>query len=282
MNVPAPHYLLFSESQPSPSARTRQASCGSPVGLWRFVLETVDGQIRFEAADEETESDSGRLALLAVVRGLESLEQPSRVTIVTTSQYVSRGFLFGLKEWREQAWCWERFGEMTPIRNRDLWQRIDRAMRYHQVECRVWRFDAPSSPAPVAAASPDDESAFHASARERADELTHQAAHVRPSAADLTREHGLAAVTGRSADGEPRPVADPTAGSNPRAESRRSPVGPPASLRRCAASKRRPARTPPARTRAERRQASWSGKVRDLWDRCRARILGASPRLEAA
>ncbi len=153
MTVSTPHYLLFSESN---TPRTAEASCvrrGHASGRWRFVLETVDGRTRFEATDEELESEEGRLALLAVVRGLEALEQPSRVTVVTPSRYVSRGFLFGLEEWRENGWRWERFGEMTPIKNRDLWQRIDRAMKYHQVECRVWRFDMPDTPEPTPAAA---------------------------------------------------------------------------------------------------------------------------------
>ena len=150
MTVSAPHYLLFSESQARrPAASTRRTR--ADVGQWRFVLETVDGKTRFEAADEEPESEESRLALLAVVRGLEALSQPSRVTVVTTSRYVSRGFLFGLQDWRANGWRWERFGEMTPIKNRDLWQRIDRAMQYHQVECRVWRFDMPETPAATAA-----------------------------------------------------------------------------------------------------------------------------------
>jgi len=152
MTVSAPHYLLFSESQTPRPAEDGHLARRNGRGQWRFVLETVDGKVRFEAADEEVESEEGRLALLAVVRGLEALEQPSRVTVVTTSRYVSRGFLFGLEEWRENEWRWERFGEMTPIKNRDLWQRIDRAMQYHQVECRVWRFDMPETPAPVSSA----------------------------------------------------------------------------------------------------------------------------------
>jgi ribonuclease HI len=157
MIVSAPHFLLFSESQTSRAADS-SVPRGHGSGQWRFVLETVDGGTRFEAADEELDSEEGRLALLAVVRGLEALEQPSRVTVVTPSRYVSRGFLFGLEEWRENGWRWERFGEMAPIKNRDLWQRIDRAMQYHHVECRVWRFDMPetsdtspsTSPAPAA------------------------------------------------------------------------------------------------------------------------------------
>lgn len=161
MTVSTPHYLLFSESNTPRPAEADHAQRGHSSGRWRFVLETVDGRTRFEAADEELESEEGRLALLAVVRGLEALEQPSRVTVVTPSRYVSRGFVFGLDEWRENGWRWERFGEMTPIKNRDLWQRIDRAMQFHQVECRVWRFDMPDTPEPTAAAAPAPAPARH-------------------------------------------------------------------------------------------------------------------------
>lgn len=171
----APHYLLFSESRATGMAEDGQAACPSGRGQWRFVLETIDGQIRLEAADEESGAEEDRLALLSVVRGLEALEQPSRVTVVTTSRYVSRGFLFGLQEWRDNGWRWERFGEMTPIKNRDLWQRVDQAMQYHQVQCRVWRFDLPETPAPrsaaVATASPSrrcaPSAARHSSPRSR-------------------------------------------------------------------------------------------------------------------
>jgi ribonuclease HI len=115
------------------------------VAEWRFVLEALDGSARLEAADEEPDVEPDRLELLAVVRGLEALNQPSRVTLVTPSRYVSRGFRFGLNEWRENDWQWERFGEMAPIKNGDLWRRVDRAMRFHKVECRTWRFDAPET-----------------------------------------------------------------------------------------------------------------------------------------
>ena len=144
MTVPAPHFLLFSESSrhaPRQEQRCRPA--------WRFVLESVDGSQKLEAADEEPEAHGDRLDLLAVVRGLEALDQPSRVTLVTPSQYVSRGLRFGLVEWRETDWQWERFGQMTPVKNRDLWQRVDQALRYHAVEVRNWRFDAAEGSPPT-------------------------------------------------------------------------------------------------------------------------------------
>jgi len=132
MKVAAPHYLLFSES-------CRKSS----QGQWRFVLQSLDGTEQFEAADAEPDAHGERLELLAVVRGLEALAQPSRVTLVTPSKYVNRGLAYGLEEWRANDWQWEHYGEMVPVKNRDLWQRVDRALGYHDLECRTWRFDLP-------------------------------------------------------------------------------------------------------------------------------------------
>jgi ribonuclease HI len=137
-----PHYLLFSEC--CPTGRPENAS-----GQWRFVLEAVDGAGRFEAADEERQVPRDRLELLAVVRGLEALDQPSKVTLVTGSRYVSRGMRYGLHAWRESNWQWERFGKMAPVKNSDLWRRVARALEIHQVECRTWRFDPPVGKEPA-------------------------------------------------------------------------------------------------------------------------------------
>lgn len=127
MKVPAPHYLLYSQA----CSDSRQGI----LGQWRFVLEAADGTARLEAADEEPAAGE-RLELLAIVRGLEALDQPSRVTLVTGSRYVTRGIRFGLTQWREDGWQWERYGEMSPIKDRDLWQRVDQALQFHHVECR--------------------------------------------------------------------------------------------------------------------------------------------------
>ena len=91
---------------------------------------------RIEATDQEIGCSPDRSALVAVLRGLEALEQPSRVTLVTTSRYVTRGLQYGLMEWRDNDYSWEHFGAVQPIRNADLWKRIDRALAYHQVQCR--------------------------------------------------------------------------------------------------------------------------------------------------
>ncbi len=138
--VTQPHFLLFcdthlAESHHSDSMQRTYSSVCS--GRWHFVLEQIDGSERLEAADNESAVNRERLSLLSVVRGLEALQQPSQVTLVTTSRYVSRGLRYGLNSWREAGYQWERFGEQRPIRNSDLWRRVDTALQFHGVQCRL-------------------------------------------------------------------------------------------------------------------------------------------------
>jgi ribonuclease HI len=146
-----PEYLLFSE------ADGRQES-----GDWRFVLQTAEGLTVLEAADREPAVRGDRLELLTLVRGLEALHQPSRVRIVTPSRYVRHGIAFGLDTWRRSGWTWECFGEMAPIKNEDLWRRVDKAFDIHEhvrhaplrCEARPRRRIVLSTPAEQAARAP--------------------------------------------------------------------------------------------------------------------------------
>jgi ribonuclease HI len=150
MSVLAPHFLLRANG-----VQCRRASAG---GRWRFVLQSLDGAARVEAQDDEPDASAERLELLAIVRGLESLDEPSRVTVLSSSRSISRSFRVSLKEWRESDWQWERYGQFAPVKNADLWQRIDRATAIHAVEC----------PDP-AGSSADDLAAPPAHARQTAD-----------------------------------------------------------------------------------------------------------------
>ncbi|MEN6406007.1 MAG: hypothetical protein ABFC77_06000 [Thermoguttaceae bacterium] len=133
MNDPTPHYVL-----------TAKVSQIAGIGHWRFTLRPVNGQDAvIEVSDTEPFVWGERLNLLTVLRALESLDQPSRVTLVGSTQYVEQGISYGVTEWRENDWRWEYFGQMVPVRDADLWQRMDRVLRFHRVECRQRRFDAP-------------------------------------------------------------------------------------------------------------------------------------------
>ncbi len=139
MVMAQPHYLLFCDTQMHSLTSNQQPTLPSQTrsGRWHFVLEKLDGVERFEAADAEHNANQERLALLSVVRGLEALPQPSKVTLVTTSRYVSRGLRFGLNSWRDTEYQWERFGVQMPIRNADLWRRVSVALDFHGVSCRL-------------------------------------------------------------------------------------------------------------------------------------------------
>ena len=132
MSITAPHYLLLCETRfDEPSQRSG----------WSFVLERIDGSQTIEAADWEPEVKGERLKLLAVVRGLEAIEGPSRVTLITPNRFIARG-LRSITQWKEHEWKWERFGVMTDIKNADLWRRVERARKFHQIDCRIWNFNS--------------------------------------------------------------------------------------------------------------------------------------------
>ncbi len=130
MTVQRPHFLLYSQTG---RKKNREE--------WSFVLKAADGSAIVKARDIEPDARGERLELLAIVRGLEALDQPSAVSVLTTSRYVNQGVEYGLDEWRRNGWNWECFGHMVPIKNRDLWQRLDRARRVHQVKIRWRRVD---------------------------------------------------------------------------------------------------------------------------------------------
>lgn len=140
-----PRYLLFVEAA--------SATESSP-GRWRFSLEGLESGEHLDAEDQEKNAGLYRLELIGLVRGLEALDQPSRVTLVSTSRNLNRGLRTGLPLWRENDWQWERFGEMTPIKDADLWKRVDLALTFHEVSSRTFRLDMPSTiPQPMMAAN---------------------------------------------------------------------------------------------------------------------------------
>ncbi|MEX2142185.1 MAG: RNase H family protein [Pirellulales bacterium] len=122
MSVPAPHFLLH--------ARANRAGRS---GRWCFSLQSHDGSHSMKIEDAEAEISGERLELLALVRGLEALPQPAQVTVVAESPYLNRMLNGGLEEWRANEWRWEHHGEMVPVKNADLWRRVDRALHFHEI-----------------------------------------------------------------------------------------------------------------------------------------------------
>lgn len=144
MNGPLPHYLLFCDGNFPTAGNGTGIGLSKSSGRWKFVLEHLESGEKLEASDRESDATPDRTALIAALRGLEALEQPSRVTLITTSRYVFRGLQYGLTEWRANDYNWEHFGSVQPIRNADIWKRIDRTLAFHKVQCRWISQDHPN------------------------------------------------------------------------------------------------------------------------------------------
>lgn len=102
-------------------------------GRWRFSIENVAGDLVLEADDEEA-GDLNRLTLLAALRGLEAIDGASAVTLLSNNRYVIRSLTDSLPRWRANDFCWDHFGRRIDVQHADLWRRIDRTLRIHQVE----------------------------------------------------------------------------------------------------------------------------------------------------
>ena len=139
-----PRYLLYVETN---SVALNNDVCrddcrqSARLGHWRFILESLDDSGKLEVTDEEPGIWGPRLALLAAVRGLEALEQPSRVTLIARSRYLNDRFSRLTATATQFSSQWELSPWHDRYQNADLWQRVEAALGYHNVECRNWRLD---------------------------------------------------------------------------------------------------------------------------------------------
>ncbi|MEJ2388899.1 MAG: ribonuclease HI [Chromatiaceae bacterium] len=106
-------------------------SCkGNPgPGGWGAVLRY--GQHEKELSGGEPMTTNNRMELMAVIRALEALKRASRVRVTTDSQYVKRGVTEWLARWKRNGW---RTAQRESVKNRDLWERLDRAMAVHDLQ----------------------------------------------------------------------------------------------------------------------------------------------------
>ena len=79
----------------------------------------------------EAATTNNRMELTAVIRALEALKQPSRVRLYTDSQYVQKGISAWILDWKRRGW---RTAGKKPVKNEDLWRRLDELAALHDVE----------------------------------------------------------------------------------------------------------------------------------------------------
>ena len=79
----------------------------------------------------ERETTNHRMELMAAIQALESLTQQCKVQLTTDSQYVQKGITEWLPNWKRRGW---KTAAKKPVKNVDLWQRLDKAVAEHDVE----------------------------------------------------------------------------------------------------------------------------------------------------
>jgi ribonuclease HI len=73
------------------------------------------------------------MELTAVIRGLESLKRPCRVQLFTDSVYVGKGLSEWMPKWKRNGWRRSERGTWKPVKNDDLWKRLDQLISIHDV-----------------------------------------------------------------------------------------------------------------------------------------------------
>ena len=77
---------------------------------------------------------NNRMEMTAAIEGLTALKRPCRVRVYTDSQYLRDGIMRWLPQWKARSW---RTADKKPVKNIDLWQRLDMAAAGHRVEW-IW------------------------------------------------------------------------------------------------------------------------------------------------
>jgi ribonuclease HI len=119
-----------SASKPEIVIYTDGACSGNPgPGGWGAIL--ISGEHRKELSGGEAVTTNNRMELLAAISALEALKGPSHVDLHTDSKYVQDGIAKWIHGWKKNGW---KTADKKPVKNVELWQRLDAARQRHEVE----------------------------------------------------------------------------------------------------------------------------------------------------
>ena len=109
---------------------TDGACRGNPgPGGWAALLRRGDDERLVSGAAPDTTNN--RMELMAAIEGLAALKRPSSVRLTTDSQYVRQGITGWIARWKRNGW---KNAQKQPVKNKDLWQRLDVAAERHDIE----------------------------------------------------------------------------------------------------------------------------------------------------
>ena len=125
MDNPLPIVHLFTDG----------ACSGNPgPGGWAFILRHPASGKELERSGGEPVSTNNRMELTAVIEALSALKRRSRVRLHTDSQYVANGITTWIQDWKRRDW---RTADRKPVKNAELWKRLDELARRHDIEW-IW------------------------------------------------------------------------------------------------------------------------------------------------
>lgn len=115
-------------------AYTDGACSGNPgPGGWGVLLQARNGEVVVKErplSGGEAQTTNNRMELLAAITALETLERPSVITVITDSTYVKNGVTSWIHGWKRNGW---KTSNKKPVKNDDLWKRLDEAQLRHDV-----------------------------------------------------------------------------------------------------------------------------------------------------
>ena len=111
---------------------TDGACRGNPgPGGWAALMRYGENTRVVSGAEPETTNN--RMELIAAIEGLEALTRPCQVVLSTDSEYLRKGITQWVARWRKNGW---RTSNKKPVKNQDLWQRLDAAAKPHRIDWR--------------------------------------------------------------------------------------------------------------------------------------------------
>ena len=111
---------------------TDGACSGNPgPGGWGVLLRLGDRER--ELCGGEAQTTNNRMELMAVIEALQALTRPVRARVHTDSQYVQKGISEWIHSWKRRGW---KTADKKPVKNEDLWRRLDAAAARHAIEWR--------------------------------------------------------------------------------------------------------------------------------------------------
>jgi ribonuclease HI len=108
---------------------TDGACSGNPgPGGWGAILSF--GETEKELMGGEEHTTNNRMELMAAIAALETLKRPCTVDLHTDSQYLRNGIMSWINNWKRNGW---RTADKSPVKNVDLWKRLDEALGQHKI-----------------------------------------------------------------------------------------------------------------------------------------------------